>query len=178
MSRSKSPALAIGPVQEAAGHGMVRDLPGNRIVVERLPHDTTDVGELNQLGQGAADVERGEGLTVPLTCVDPLLVMIDAPRKSSGRFLEPVLPVENRRARIPRIGREDTPSGTDQQSTEAPDAMAMQQVLGRSHRFTAGDRQFHRWEIPPGGYLELDARCTWIAFHIYTGGFSADPDQA
>ena len=176
MSRSKSPALAIRPVQEAAGHGMVRDLPGNGIVVERLSHDATDVGELNQLGQRAADVERGEGLTFPLTGVDPLAVMIDATRKSPGRLLEPVLLVENRRARIPGIGRVDAPLRTDEQSTEAPDAMAMQQVLGRPHRFTARDRQFHRWEIPPGGHLELDARCAWIAFHIYTGGPTADPD--
>ena len=96
---------------------MIRDLPGNGIVVERLSHDTTDVGELNQLCQRAADLERGEGLTFPLTGVDPLSVMIDAPRKSSGRFLEPVLLVENRRTRIPGIRRVDASSAP---STRAP----------------------------------------------------------
>ena len=86
---------------------MVRDLPGNGIVVERLSHDTADVGELNQLCQGAADVERGEGLTFPLTGVDPLAVMIDATWKSPGRFLEPVLLVENRREceRLVKVNR-------------------------------------------------------------------------
>ena len=55
LDASERPALAVGAMQESAGPGVIRNLPGQGVVMEGLSHDPGDVGQLDQLREWAPD---------------------------------------------------------------------------------------------------------------------------
>ena len=67
-------------MKEGAGPGVIRDLPGQSVIVEGLTHDPSDIGQLDQLGERPPDRKTGEGLPLTLTGLNPFPVMTNTSR--------------------------------------------------------------------------------------------------
>ena len=63
-------------MKEGAGPGVIRDLPGQGVIVEGFTHDPSDIGQLDQLGERAPNRKTGKGL--PLTLAGLLMKRPDS----------------------------------------------------------------------------------------------------
>ena len=163
-------------MEQAACQRVVRDLARGRIVMKRFPHDSSDVGELDQFGQRASDVEAREGFSVALAGFDPLAVVIDSARNGLV-WLHKLLGVPKElRVPIPGIRGVDARLRSDEQRSEGAYLFAVQQLLRRPGLGPSRDRQLHRRQITTSWHMKVDACRLGITFLMYSGRLTVDLD--
>ena len=67
-------------MKEGAGPRVIRDLPGQGVIVEGFTHDPSDIGQLDQLGERAPNRKTGEGLPLTLAGLNPFPVVTNTSR--------------------------------------------------------------------------------------------------